>query len=69
MVERIIQFSIKNKFIVGLLILAITGLGIYSLTQLPVDAIPDITNNQVQIISLAPLPGSPGSREFYHRAD
>ena len=54
MVERIIQFSIKNKFIVGLLILAITGLGIYSLTQLPVDAIPDITNNQVQIISLAP---------------
>ena len=50
----IINFSIKNKFIVGLFILGLTGWGIYSLTQLPIDAIPDITNNQVQIISLAP---------------
>jgi heavy metal efflux system protein len=54
MIERIIHFSIKNKFIVGLFILGLTGWGIYSLTQLPVDAIPDITNNQVQVISLAP---------------
>jgi cobalt-zinc-cadmium resistance protein CzcA len=54
MIERIIHFSIKNKFIVGLLILFLAGWGIYSLTQLPIDAIPDITNNQVQVISLAP---------------
>ena len=54
MIERIIQFSIKNKFIVGLFVLALIGCGTYSLTQLPIDAIPDITNNQVQIISLAP---------------
>jgi heavy metal efflux pump (cobalt-zinc-cadmium) len=54
MIERIIQFSIKNKFIVGLFVLALIGWGTYSLTRLPVDAIPDITNNQVQIISLAP---------------
>ncbi len=54
MIERIIHFSIKNKFIVGLFVLALTGWGIYSLTQLPIDAIPDITNNQVQVISLAP---------------
>jgi cobalt-zinc-cadmium resistance protein CzcA len=54
MIERIIHFSIKNKFIIGLLVLALTGWGIYSLTQLPVDAIPDITNNQVQVISRAP---------------
>jgi cobalt-zinc-cadmium resistance protein CzcA len=54
MIERIIHLSIKNKFIVGLCVLALTGWGIYSLTQLPVDAIPDITNNQVQIISMAP---------------
>src|SRR5450830_529018 len=54
MIERIIQFSIKNKFIVGLFVLALIGWGSYSLTRLPIDAIPDITNNQVQIIALAP---------------
>ena len=54
MIERIIHFSIKNKFIVGLFVLALIGWGTYSLTNLPIDAIPDITNNQVQIISLAP---------------
>ena len=54
MIERIIHFSIKNKFIVGLFVLALIGWGTYSLTNLPIDAIPDITNNQVQIISFAP---------------
>lgn len=54
MIEKIIYFSIKNKFIVGLLVAALIGWGTYSLTRLPIDAIPDITNNQVQIISLAP---------------
>jgi heavy metal efflux system protein len=54
MIERIIHFSIKNKFIVGLFILGLSVWGIYSLSILPVDAIPDITNNQVQVISLAP---------------
>jgi heavy metal efflux system protein len=54
MISRIISFSIKNKFIVGLFILALIGWGTYSLTKLPIDAIPDITNNQVQVISLAP---------------
>lgn len=54
MIERIIHFSIKNKFIIGLFVVALIGWGTYSLTRLPIDAIPDITNNQVQIISLAP---------------
>jgi len=54
MIERIIHFSIKNKFIVGLFVVALIGWGTYSLTQLPIDATPDITNNQVQIIALAP---------------
>jgi heavy metal efflux system protein len=54
MINRIIHFSIKNKFVVGLFVVALIGWGTYSLTRLPVDAIPDITNNQVQIISLAP---------------
>jgi len=54
MIERIISFSIKNKFIVILFVIALVGWGSYSLTRLPIDAIPDITNNQVQVISLAP---------------
>jgi len=54
MINRIISFSVKNKFIIGLFIVALVGWGIFSLTKLPIDAIPDITNNQVQIISLAP---------------
>jgi cobalt-zinc-cadmium resistance protein CzcA len=54
MIERIIRFSIKNKFIVGLFVIALIAWGTYSLTRLPIDVTPDITNNQVQIISLAP---------------
>jgi heavy metal efflux system protein len=54
MIERIIHFSINNKFIVGLFVAALIGWGTYSLTRLPIDAIPDITNNQVQIIAIAP---------------
>src|SRR5512140_2153984 len=54
MIGRIIQFSIKNKFIIGLFVVALIGWGAYSLSRLPIDAIPDITNNQVQVISLAP---------------
>lgn len=54
MIERIIHFSIKNKFIVALFVLALIGWGTYSLTRLPIDAIPDITNNQVQVIAIAP---------------
>jgi heavy metal efflux system protein len=54
MINRIISFSVKNKFIIGLFVVAMIGWGTYSLTRLPIDAIPDITNNQVQIISIAP---------------
>src|SRR5512147_3329359 len=54
MIERIISFSIRNKFIIGLFVIGLVAWGTYSLTQLPIDAIPDITNNQVQVISVAP---------------
>ena len=54
MIERIIHFSIKNKFIIGLFVIALIVWGAFSLTRLPIDATPDITNNQVQVISLAP---------------
>lgn len=54
MLEKIISFSIKNKIIVGLLTLALIVWGVWSALQLPIDALPDITNNQVQIITLCP---------------
>jgi heavy metal efflux system protein len=54
MIERILQYSIRNKFLIILFVVVIVGWGTYSLTQLPIDAIPDITNNQVQVISLSP---------------
>ncbi|MDV6170356.1 CusA/CzcA family heavy metal efflux RND transporter [Flavobacterium sp. DG1-102-2] len=54
MLDKIIHFSINNKFIIGLFTLALTIAGIYSLYNLPIDALPDITNNQVQIITTSP---------------
>jgi len=58
MLNKIIGFSIRNKLIIGLFTLALSGLGIYELTRLPIDAVPDITNNQVQVITVAPSLGA-----------
>ena len=54
MIDRIIRFSIQHKAIIGLFTLALVLFGAYSLTQLPIDAVPDITNNQVQVITTTP---------------
>ncbi|HTF27239.1 MAG TPA: efflux RND transporter permease subunit, partial [Flavitalea sp.] len=54
MLNKIIHFSIKNKLIVGVMTLALIIWGVWSAAKLPVDALPDITNNQVQIITTAP---------------
>lgn len=54
MLDKIIQFSIKNKFIIFLFTLVLIAFGSYSIKQLPLDALPDVTNNQVQIITTAP---------------
>jgi cobalt-zinc-cadmium resistance protein CzcA len=54
MLDKIIYYSIKNKLVVGLFTIALILWGCYSLTQLPIDAVPDITNNQVQVITTAP---------------
>jgi len=51
MLEKIIAFSLKNKFIVLLLVLGIVGFGVYSITQISIGAVPDVTNNQVQVIT------------------
>ena len=54
MFDKIIAYSVKNKFVIGLFVVALTIWGAFSLSQLPIDAVPDITNNQVQIITISP---------------
>lgn len=54
MLNKIIQFSIKNKLVIGLLTLGLIIWGIWSANRLPIDALPDITDNQVQIITQTP---------------
>lgn len=51
MLEKIIAFSLKNKLIVLLFTLGIFGFGIFSLFQISIGAVPDVTNNQVQVIT------------------
>lgn len=51
MLSKIISFSIKNKLIILLFTSFIIGYGLYSLSQLSIGAVPDITNNQVQVIT------------------
>ncbi|WP_333853074.1 CusA/CzcA family heavy metal efflux RND transporter [Epilithonimonas sp.] len=58
MLTKIIEFSVKNKLIIALLILGLIGVGSYQVTRLPIDAVPDITNNQVQVITMAPSFGA-----------
>lgn len=58
MLNYIIGFSVKNKLIVALFTIALIIYGIFELTKLPVDAVPDITNNQIQVITVAPSYGA-----------
>ena len=51
MFERIINYSIRNKLIVLLFTSLIIGSGVYSLMNIPIGAVPDITDNQVQVIT------------------
>jgi len=54
MLNGIISFSIRNKIVIGALTFALVVWGAYSLTRLPIDAVPDITNNQVQVLTVSP---------------
>lgn len=54
MFDQIISYSVRNKFVIGIGVIALIIWGIFSLRQIPIDAVPDITNNQVQIITNSP---------------
>src|SRR5512133_1706924 len=51
MLEKIVDFSVKNKLIVILFMLSVASFGFYVVLQIPVGAVSDITNNQVQVIT------------------
>src|SRR5215204_5255867 len=59
MLDRIIQFSITSKLVIGIFILFLIGYGSFQFTKLPIDAVPDITDNQVQVITITPALGAP----------
>lgn len=58
MLQKIIEFSVRNKLIIGLFTIALIIFGAYETTKLPIDAVPDITDNQVQVITVAPALGA-----------
>ncbi len=54
MIDRLIAFSLARRWLVLVMVLCLTGLGLYNYQQLPIDAVPDITNVQVQVNTEAP---------------
>jgi len=54
MLGKIIHFSIHNKLVIAIMTFVLVAWGIWSATKLPIDALPDVTNNQVQVITRAP---------------
>lgn len=59
MLNRIIGFSVHNKLIIAIATLFLLVFGLFQLSKLPIDAVPDITNNQVQVITVSPSLGAP----------
>lgn len=51
MLSKIIDFSLKSKYFILLLTAFIVGFGLFSLTKISIGAVPDITNNQIQVIT------------------
>ncbi|MBC6999623.1 CusA/CzcA family heavy metal efflux RND transporter [Cytophaga sp. FL35] len=64
MINKIISYSINNKFIIGLFIVALVGTGIWSMATINLGSVPDITNNQVQVITVAPNLGTEDIEQF-----
>lgn len=54
MIDRLLAFSIRQRWLVMLAVLGVAALGVWNFTRLPIDAVPDITNVQVQINTVAP---------------
>ncbi|MCE3017842.1 MAG: efflux RND transporter permease subunit [Pirellula sp.] len=64
MVNHIIEWSLNNRFIVMLLAVIALGLGGFAATTIPLDAVPDLTNVQVQILTNSPALGPVEVEQF-----
>lgn len=64
MLNKIIHFSIKNKLVIAAFTVVLIIWGVWSATKLPIDAVPDITNNQVQVITISPTLASQEVEQF-----
>ena len=54
MINGLIRFAVSQRLLVMLMVAIMIGAGIYSFQQLPIDAVPDVTNVQVQVLTAAP---------------
>src|SRR5512146_3437033 len=54
MLERLMAFSLRNRLMVLLMVLLIAGVGTWAVSTIPIDAFPDVTNIQVEVVSTAP---------------
>ena len=61
MINKIIDASLDNRFVVLLLVVLLIAVGVWSMTKLPVDAVPDLTNVQVQVLTTSPSLGPDGT--------
>lgn len=58
MLNRIIGFSVENKLVTGLFIIGVIGWRMYALTRFSIDAVTDITDNRMQVITMSPSLGA-----------
>lgn len=58
MIRALVDLALDNRFAVIFLVAVLAGVGVWSMTQLPIDAVPDVTNVQVQILTKAPVLGA-----------
>src|SRR5512139_3194625 len=54
MLERLMAFSLRNRLLVGLALVLVVGFGTWAITTIPIDAFPDVTNIQVEVVTTAP---------------
>ena len=64
MIRTIVDFALDNRIVVTLAMIVLVGVGIWSMIQLPIDAVPDVTNVQVQILTKAPALGAEEIERF-----
>ena len=65
-ISRILSFSVHQRWLVALLTMAAAAFGVWSMTKLPIDAVPDITSNQVQINTIVPALSPARRRKANH---